>query len=153
MYHLDANVTHCEPLSQHWSAGTQRNREILCWFSPFAGRDMNQDPSEREARMLSTATRRSDKELRKLPTEELHNLNSPQSRCSDELLAGRPEFDSWQGQEFFLLSTSSRPVLGPTQPGVKRPGREADHPPLSSAEVKNGGAIPPLPHTYSWLGA
>jgi hypothetical protein len=25
-------------------------------------------------------------------------------------------------------------------------GREAGHPPPSSAEVKNGGAIPPLPH-------
>jgi hypothetical protein len=28
--------------------------------------------------------------------------------------------------------------------GVKRPGREADQSPLSSAEVKNGKAIPPL---------
>jgi hypothetical protein len=31
-------------------------------------------------------------------------------------------------------------------PGPKRPGREADHSPLSDAEVKNGGDIPPLPH-------
>jgi hypothetical protein len=48
----------------------------------------------------------------------------------------------------FLFSTSSRPVLGPTQPpiqwvpwaispGVKRPGREADHSPPTGAEVKN----------------
>jgi hypothetical protein len=47
----------------------------------------------------------------------------------------------------FLFSTSSRPVLGPTQPpiqwvmgavspGVKRQGREADHSPAASAEVK-----------------
>jgi hypothetical protein len=47
----------------------------------------------------------------------------------------------------FLLSTSSRPVLGPTQPpiqcvpaalspGVKRQGREADHSPPASAEIK-----------------
>jgi hypothetical protein len=28
--------------------------------------------------------------------------------------------------------------------GVKRPGRQADHSPLSSAGVKNGGNIPPL---------
>jgi hypothetical protein len=47
----------------------------------------------------------------------------------------------------FLFSTSSRPALGSTQPpirwvpralspGVKRPGREADHLPPVSAEVK-----------------
>jgi hypothetical protein len=46
-----------------------------------------------------------------------------------------------------ILSTSSRPPLGPTQPpiqwvpgalspGMKRPGREADHSPPTSAEVK-----------------
>jgi hypothetical protein len=34
--------------------------------------------------------------------------------------------------------------------GVKRPVREADHSPQSSAGVKNGRAIPPLSHTYSW---
>jgi hypothetical protein len=33
--------------------------------------------------------------------------------------------------------------------GVKRPGREAGHSPPSSAEVKNGGAIPPFPHMSS----
>jgi hypothetical protein len=48
----------------------------------------------------------------------------------------------------FLCSTSSRPVLGPTQPPiqlvpgalsprVKRPVREADHSPPTSAELKN----------------
>jgi hypothetical protein len=42
----------------------------------------------------------------------------------------------------FLLSRSSRPVLGFTQPpiqwvrGVKRSGREADHSPPTSAEIK-----------------
>jgi hypothetical protein len=47
-----------------------------------------------------------------------------------------------------LFATASRPALGPTQPpirrlrglfppGVKRPGREADHFPPFSAEVKN----------------
>jgi hypothetical protein len=57
-----------------------------------------------------------------------------------------------------------RPAVGPTQPpiqwearalslGVKGLGREADHSPPSSAEVKNDGAIPPLSHTSSWRGA
>jgi hypothetical protein len=31
--------------------------------------------------------------------------------------------------------------------GVKRRGREADHSHPSSAEVKNGGAVTPLPHS------
>jgi hypothetical protein len=35
-------------------------------------------------------------------------------------------------------------------PRVKRPRSEADLSPKSSAEVKNGGAIPPLPHTSLW---
>jgi hypothetical protein len=63
-------------------------------------------------------------------------------------------FDSWQGK-IFLFSKASRLALGLTQPpiqlvpesislGVKWLGQEADHSPLSSAEGKNGGAIPPL---------
>jgi hypothetical protein len=57
------------------------------------------------------------------------------------------EFDSRRGLGIFLLTTASRTALGPTQPpiqwvqealslGVKRPGREADHSPPSSAKVK-----------------
>jgi hypothetical protein len=64
------------------------------------------------------------------------------------LWAGQPEFNSWQGMGFLLLTTMSRLALGPTQPpiqwvpgalsmGVKQPGHKADHSPLSSAEVKN----------------
>jgi hypothetical protein len=73
-------------------------------------------------------------------------------------------FDSRQGEAIFLFFAASVPALGPTQPpikwipgalfpGVKRPRREADHSLPSSAEVKNGGTIPPLPHTSSWRGA
>jgi hypothetical protein len=73
-------------------------------------------------------------------------------------------FDFLQGQEVFLFSTASIPALGPTQPpiqwvlravslGVKRPGREANHSLPSSAEVKNGGAILPLLHMFSWRDA
>jgi hypothetical protein len=79
------------------------------------------------------------------------------------LWAGRPGFDSRQFK-IFLFSTASRPVVGPTHspiqwilgavsPGVKGQGREADHSPPSSAEVKIGGAIPPLPQIYSWHNA
>jgi hypothetical protein len=86
------------------------------------------------------------------------------SRYSDGLRAGRPEFDSPQGQEIFLYSTASRPAVGSTQPpmqwvlesvspGLRRSGHEADHSPLSVAEIKNGGAIPPLLHMSSWHGA
>jgi hypothetical protein len=68
------------------------------------------------------------------------------------------------GEEIFLYSTASKPVLGPTQPpfhwvlgalslGEKLPGYEADHSLPSSAKVKNGGAIPQLPLMSSWRGA
>jgi hypothetical protein len=39
-----------------------------------------------------------------------------------------------------------------THLGVKRPGREADHSPSSSANVKKDGAIPSPPHTSPWRG-
>jgi hypothetical protein len=55
-----------------------------------------------------------------------------------------------------FFSTEFTPTLGFSQPPIhwilgplSWPGREADHSPPSSAEVKNGGAIPPLPHTSS----
>jgi hypothetical protein len=61
---------------------------------------------------------------------------------------------------FFLFSTATRPALEPTQPhikwvpgsrppGVKWQEYEANHSPPSIAEVKKGGAMPPLPHTCS----
>jgi hypothetical protein len=55
-----------------------------------------------------------------------------------------------------LLGPTQPPIQrvpGPLSPGVKMPVREADHSPPSSAEVKNGGAIPPLSHMSSWHGA
>jgi hypothetical protein len=56
-------------------------------------------------------------------------------------------FDSSRGLGIFLFTTASRTALGPTQPsikwvpgalslGIKRPGRETDHSPTSSAEVE-----------------
>jgi hypothetical protein len=80
----------------------------------------------------------------------LYNFEPRQlSRYSDWLRAGRPRCRSSSPRKVknFLFSTSSRPTVGPTQPhiqwvpgplspGVKRQGREADHSPPTSAEVK-----------------
>jgi hypothetical protein len=57
---------------------------------------------------------------------------------------------------FFLIATASRALLGQTQPptqwvpptispGVKRPGREADHSPPYSVEVKNAWSCTSTP--------
>jgi hypothetical protein len=65
-------------------------------------------------------------------------------------------FDSRRWLGIFLFTTASRTALGPTQPpiqwvpgvlslGVKRPWREADHSPTSSAEVKNEWSCTSIP--------
>jgi hypothetical protein len=84
------------------------------------------------------------------------------SRYSDEVRDRQMGFDYRQREKIF--STPQRPHrLWSTQPiqripgdlssRAKRPGREADHSPPSSAEVKNGEAIPPLLETSLWLGS
>jgi hypothetical protein len=80
------------------------------------------------------------------------------SRYSDGLRARRPGFDSQKRQVFSLLhsvqtGSGAHPASYPMCTGVKRLGREADHLNPSSAEVKNGGAIPPFPHMSSWHSA
>jgi hypothetical protein len=84
------------------------------------------------------------------------------SRIGSRYSTGLDGQGSIPGSAIFLLFfTASRPALGPTQPpvqwvlgaispGVKRTGRETDHPPTSTAEFKNGGDVPPLPHMSSW---
>jgi hypothetical protein len=74
-------------------------------------------------------------------------------------------FESRWGLGIFLFTTTSRTALGPTQPpiqwvpgalslGVKRPGREADHLPPSSAEVKEWVEVCyHSRNTPSWRGA
>jgi hypothetical protein len=70
-------------------------------------------------------------------------------------------FECREGLGIFLFTTASRPALGPTQPpirwvpvalslGVKWLGREADHSPPSSAEVKNAWNYTSLPQ-YAFL--
>jgi hypothetical protein len=58
-------------------------------------------------------------------------------------------------QDFSLLHSAqtgsgAQWLPGAISQGVNRQGHEADHSPPSSAEVKKGGAIPPLPHMSSW---
>jgi hypothetical protein len=71
-------------------------------------------------------------------------------------------FDSRRGLGIFLFTTAmSRTALGLTQPpiqwvsgalslGVKRPWREADHSPPSSAEVKNAWSYTSTPQ-YAFM--
>jgi hypothetical protein len=76
-------------------------------------------------------------------------------RDSDEVRAGRPGVQFPTGSRFW--SSAQRPdrLWGPHSllssgyrelfpPAVKRPEREAGHTFISSAEIKNGGAIPPI---------
>jgi hypothetical protein len=71
--------------------------------------------------------------------------------------------DSRRGQEIVLFPITSTPALGPTQPLIqwvpgaissreKRQVRESYHSLPFSAEVKNDGAISPLPYMASWRG-
>jgi hypothetical protein len=74
-------------------------------------------------------------------------------------------FDSRRGLRIFLFTTSSRAALGPTQPliqwvlwslslGIKWLGREADHSPPSSAEIKEWVELYlHSSNTPSWRGA
>jgi hypothetical protein len=72
------------------------------------------------------------------------------------LRAVRSGFDSRQGQRTDVFASAFIPALGPIQPPiqwvldalspeVKRPGREADHSPPSSAEVKNAWSYTSTP--------
>jgi hypothetical protein len=79
---------------------------------------------------------------------------------NDGLRAGRPGFDFGQGHEIILYFTPSRPDLEVSEPPlrwiqeapypeVKELGREADHSRPYTAEAKNAGTTPRLPHTFS----
>jgi hypothetical protein len=69
-------------------------------------------------------------------------------------------FESQQPQDFSLVynvqtGTGAQWVPGSIYPGVNRPGHKVDHSPPFSADVNNGGAIPPLPNVRisSWHSA
>jgi hypothetical protein len=88
------------------------------------------------------------------------------SRDNAVCIAGRPRGRSLSHGRVkkFLRSTSSRQAPGPTQlpiqwvpwvisPRVNHPGRQADHLPSTSTEVKKTWIIHQLPRTSSWRGA
>jgi hypothetical protein len=71
----------------------------------------------------------------------------------------RPEFRFLVRKRYFSVlhsvqsSSQGDPAFylmgrGPLPRGVKRLGREADHSLASSAEVRNGGAVPPTLHVF-----
>jgi hypothetical protein len=73
-------------------------------------------------------------------------LSYIRSRCSSVSIVSDYRLDDRdsipdRGRGFFLLAPASRPALGSTQPpfpGDKAwPGRDTDHLPTSSAEVRN----------------
>jgi hypothetical protein len=89
--------------------------------------------------------------LRQVALNDTHEIQESRqrSRYGDCLRTGRlrSRSSSTGWVKNIVSSTSSRPVLGPSQlsrqwasgslsPGIKLPGREADHSPPTSAEVK-----------------
>jgi hypothetical protein len=86
---------------------------------------------------------------------------SAHSVITIRLWAGRLGFGSRLNQEILIHSVLTGSVAHPVSypmgtasiPEVMRQGREADHSPLSSAEMKNGRGIPPFPHMPSWHSA
>jgi hypothetical protein len=101
----------------------------------------------------------------KLCSKQKHNNNNLDSCVG---IATGCRFHGWvsilcRGQ-ILLFFIAPRPAVRPAQPPIlwvpgvffpwdKAQGREANRLPPSSAEVKNDGAIPPLPHMYSWQSA
>jgi hypothetical protein len=68
------------------------------------------------------------------------------------LRAGQPENRGWNPSVH--IGAGAHPASHTTDTSGCFPGgREGDHSPPPSVEVKNGGAIPPLPHKSSWRDA
>jgi hypothetical protein len=83
-------------------------------------------------------------------THHIHSFQFPIIGVAMSYGAGRADSIPGSGKIFFSTPQRPDPLWGPPSllsngyRGVKQQGREADHSPPSSAEVKNGGVIPPL---------
>jgi hypothetical protein len=79
----------------------------------------------------------------------LFTSTEPQSRRSLILLGTKTILFLFvtEGYNYFI------PLICAFEVIFLRPGRESDHSLSSSTEVKNGGAVPPLPHMSSWHSA
>jgi hypothetical protein len=97
-------------------------------------------------------------------THTLYTHPSLRSRDSSVGKATCCELEGWCSNpgrvKIFLFSTASSVHSSSYLMGrgaisleVKRPRHEDNHLPPSNAEVKNGGAILPLPHTPLWYDA
>jgi hypothetical protein len=73
----------------------------------------------------------------------LNGRGSVPGRTKDVSLLHSVQTRSGAHQASYPVST------GALSPEEERPGREVDHSPPSSVEIKNDGAIPPLPHASS----
>jgi hypothetical protein len=78
-----------------------------------------------------------------------YGLDGPGSIPGSERLFSTPQHPDRFWGPLSLLSNGHQGV----SLGRKWPGREAEDSPPSSAEVKKGGAIPPLLHMSSWHSA
>jgi hypothetical protein len=78
---------------------------------------------------------------------DLHVKSSPSAFTSSFLVTDPNNADSE------VHPKSHAWVLGALSPGVNLQGHETKKSPTSSAKIKNGGAIPPLPHMSSRHGA
>jgi hypothetical protein len=86
---------------------------------------------------------------------KLEEIMKPEylSEYSDGLRTEQPGSIPGRGKKFFFIPQRLDGFLSSeykdSYPGVKRSAREPDYSPTSSAEVKNGGANPPVLHMSS----
>jgi hypothetical protein len=139
----------------------QKTQPLYCWESFFT------DPLPSNGRPIVPRVRfRGNMFTESLPSNG--SIRHPINPSSNQRLGNRDSsvgratgygLDSWgliAGRTDRLRgppSFQSNGYRGLFPPGVKRPGCKANHLPPSSVDVKNGGAIPPLPHASSWRGA